>query len=473
MNRCPSVGSARPATYGGAVPEPADLLIHGETVVTMNAGSEQLRDGAVVVRDGRIAAVTTLADATARFAADETIGGPGTVVIPGLINAHQHLTGDRLIRSTIPDDLGLDDALTQWALPSHAAHTGDDDELSATLSLIEAATNGITFTVEAGTVAHPDRVLAAFDAVGVGGTLGSWGWDVEEGPYAMPLAEVLARQEVTLELTRDHPRVDGWVTLVGHDLMSDELVAAASSMAAERDTGITFHISPSASDAQAYLARTGVRPLQHLDRLGALGPHVLLAHAVHIDDAELDIAVDRDVAVASCPWAYLRLGQGITQSFHHARLIHRGGRVALGCDSDNAGDAIDVLLAARLFAGLAKDTASDPNRFSAHAALSLATIDGARAIGLDHEIGSLEAGKRADVVIVDATTPAWTPHAADPLIALIWASDGRAVRDVISSGRVVVRDGRCVTVDHHSLAAESHEVHQRLVSRCGAHPRNE
>jgi 5-methylthioadenosine/S-adenosylhomocysteine deaminase len=455
------------------VSEPADLLIHGETVVTMGADDEHLRDGAVVVQDGRIVAVTSLDDALARFDPDETIGGADTVVIPGLVNAHQHLTGDRLLRSTIPDDLGLDDALAQWALPSHAAHTGDDDELSATLSLIESVTNGITFTVEAGTVAHPDRVLAAFDAVGVGGTLGSWGWDVEEGPYALPLDEVLSRQEATLDLTLDHPRVDGWVTLVGHDLMSDELLAAASGLAAARDTGITFHISPSAADAGAYLARTGLRPLQHFDRLGVLGPHVLLAHAVHIDDAELDITLHRDVAVASCPWAYLRLGQGVTQSFHHPRLIHDGGRVALGCDSDNAGDAIDVLLAARLFAGLAKDTAADPNRFSAREALALATIDGARAIGLDHEIGSLEVGKRADVVVVDTTTPAWTPHAADPTIPLIWASDGRAVRHVVSSGQVVVRDGTCTTVDHRSLAAESQQVHQRLVSRCGAHPRNE
>ena len=453
--------------------ESVDLIILGDVVVTMANNVDDVRDGAVIVDAGRIVAVTTSADAGERFEATETIGGPGSVVLPGLVNAHQHLTGDRLIRSTIPDDLGLDAALEQWALPSHDAHTGDLDQMSATLSLIESVTNGITFTVEAGTVAHPDRVLAAFDAVGVGGTLGSWGWDVEGGTHAGTVGDVLDRQRRVLELTADHPRVDGWVTLVGHDLMSDELVVAAGELARASGTGFTFHMSPSNSDAISYRKRVHRRPLQHLADLGVLGDHLLVAHAVHIDDAELDLLLDHDVAVASCPWAYLRLGQGISGSFHHPRLIRHGGRVALGCDSENAGDAIDIFAAARLFAGLAKDTVGEPMAFSARKALRLATIDGARALGLDHELGSLEAGKRADVVCVDTTGPAWTPHADDPTLALIWGSDGRAVRDVVASGRVIVRDGACATVDHRSLASEAQEMHRMLVSKCGAHPRNE
>jgi 5-methylthioadenosine/S-adenosylhomocysteine deaminase len=425
------------------------------------------------VHEGRIVAVTSSTEAIQRFDPAATLGGAGTAVIPGLINAHQHLTGDRLLRSTIPDELGLDDALVQWALPSHAAHTGDLDELSATLSLVEGATNGITYTVEAGTVAHPDRVLAAFDTVGVGGTLGSWGWDVGDGPHTGTVDEVLDRQRASLDLATDHPRVDGWVTLVGHDLMTDELVGAASELARTHNTGLTLHMSPSTADATAYLARTGRRPLQHLAQLGVLGDHLLIAHAVHIDDGEVDLVLDHDVAVASCPWAYLRLGQGVTHEFRHHQLLRSGGRLALGCDSENAGDSIDILLAARLFAGLVKDSAGDPTRFDAGRALGLATIDAARAIGMDHELGSLEIGKRADVVVVDTTGPIWTPHADDPVIALVWASDGRSVRDVVASGRVVVRDRHCVGVDLESLALEAQQAHHHLVSRCGAHPRDE
>ena len=466
--------------------KPADLVVRGDVVLTMSGDptpgdrhtdgddhDDHLVDGAVVIDGDRIVAVTTAADAAHRFSPRSELGGPGSVILPGFVNAHQHLTGDRLIRSTIPDDLGLDLALERWALPAHEAHTGDMDELSATLALVEAVTHGITFTVEAGTVAHPERVLAAFDAVGTGGTLGSWGWDVDGGVHAGTVDEVIERQRASIELAAGHPRVDGWVTLVGHDLMSDELVERASDLARSVGTGLTFHMSPSSADARAYRRRTGTRPLVHLASLGALGDHVLVAHAVHIDDSEVDAILDHDVAVASCPWAYLRLGQGVTGSFHHPRLLRHGGRVALGCDSENAGDAVDILLTARLFAGLAKDTLGDPAAFSARRALRLATIDGARALGVDDEIGSLEVGKRADVVVVDTTGPVWTPHAADPTIAMVWASDGRAVRDVVANGRIVVQAGVCTTVDQRSLATEAHQMHRALVSKCGAHPRDQ
>ena len=251
-----------------------DLVVRGDVVMTMSddrLATGDVVDGAVVIDGDRIIAVTTADDAARRFDAASELGGPGSVVVPGLVNAHQHLTGDRLIRSTIPDDLGLDLALERWALPSHAAHTGDMDELSATLSLLEAVTNGITFTVEAGTVAHPERVLAAFDAVGVGGTLGSWGWDVDGGVHAGSVDEVIDRQRASVELTAGHDRVHGWVTLVGHDLMTDDLVARASDLARSLGTGMTFHMSPSVADSRSYRRRTGKRPLVHLASLGALG----------------------------------------------------------------------------------------------------------------------------------------------------------------------------------------------------------
>lgn len=450
----------------GAEP-PADLLVTADQVITMDAGRTVWRDGAVALQGDRIVEVGPADRLRARHRGAAELGGPGRIAIPGLINAHQHLTGDRLVRSTIPDDLESGTAIFTWAVPAHAAHTGDDDELSATLGLVEAVGNGITFTVEAGTVAHPDRVLAGYDAVGVGGTLGSWGWDVAGQPWAGTVDEVIDRQRESLALTAGHPRVSGWVTLVGHDLMSDELVVAASQLARATGTGLTFHLSPTDSDPHSYTGRTGLRPLVHLDRLGVLGPHVLVAHGVHLDESEIDVLLDRDVALAYCPWAYLRLGQGVTRAGHHADIVERGGRVALGCDAENAGDAVDVLRAAALAAGLAKDVRGEPTRFGAHAALELATIAGAAAIGMDHEIGSLEPGKRADVVLIDTTTPEWVPASPDPVLQLIWASDGRSVRDVVAAGRVVVRDRRCTTVDLDALAEAAAASHRSLVERAG------
>lgn len=457
---CPSYHTDMPA-------EPVDLVVRAGCVVTMDGDRRVLADAGIAVRDGRIVDVAPSVELDDRYAAMSEIGGPQRLAIPGLINAHQHLTGDRLIRSAIPDDLASERAIFDWAVPVHAAHSADDDELSATLSLVEAVGNGITFTVEAGTVAHPERVLAAYDAVGVSGTLGSWGWDVDGQPWSGSLTEVMARQRHVLDLTADHPLVDGWVTLVGHDLMSDGLVIAASELAREAGTRLTFHLSPTDADPVSYVDRTGVRPVVHLDALATLGAHVLIAHGVHIDDREIDVLLDRDVAIAYCPWAYLRLGQGVTRAGRHAELVERQGRVALGCDAENASDAIDVLRAAALAAGLAKDMGADPTRFGAHTAFELATIAGAKAIGMDHEIGSLEVGKRADVVLVDTSRAEWIPASPDPVVQLVWASDGRSVVDVVAAGRHVVRNGRCVTVDAGDLATRAADSHRRLLHDAG------
>lgn len=448
-------------------PITADLIIAADTVLTMEPGATHLDGTAIAVAGERIAAIAPTPVLTATYPNTPVVGGSGFIAIPGLVNAHQHLTGDRLIRSMIPDDLEAGRAVFDWAVPAHAAHTPDDDELSATLSLIEAACNGVTFTVEAGTVAHPDRVLAAFDHVGVGGTLGSWGWDVGGGPCAGSVDEVLDRQREVQRLTAGHRRVDGWVTLVGHDLMSDALVAAASELALDSGTGLTFHLSPTAADATGFVARTGVRPVVHLDRLGVLGRHVLIAHGVHLADDEIDRLVHNDTALAYCPWAYLRLGQGVTRAGRHVEFIRRGGRVALGCDAENAGDAIDVLGVVALAAGLAKDMAGDPTVFGAHDALHHATLGAAVALGMDHEIGSISVGKRADVVLVDTTGPEWVPRSPDPVLQLVWASDGRSVRHVVASGRIVVRDGEPTLVDRESLNLEAQQRHDRLVRDAG------
>jgi 5-methylthioadenosine/S-adenosylhomocysteine deaminase len=289
---------------------------------------------------------------------------------------------------------------------------------------------------------------------------------VGDGPYAAPAAEVLARQEAVVA---DHPPgglVEGWVTLVGHDLASDALLTGAAALAERLGTGFTFHLSPTAADPEAYLARAGRRPVTHLAALGVLGPRLLLAHAVWLDDGEVDALVASGTAVASCPWAYLRLGQGVTRAGRHHELVERGGRVALGTDAANAADLPDVLRTAALFAGLARDVTVDPERLGAETAFALATIAGAGAIGMGDRIGSLEPGKAADLVVHDGHHLAWTP-AGDPALNLVWGTDGRSVRDVLVDGRIVVRDGRCTTVDVPELRRAAREAKARLLDRAG------
>ena len=442
------------------------LLIGGGDVVTMNSRREVLVGGAVAIAGDRIAAVGSTSALRAAHPGATELDASGCIVTPGLINAHQHHTGDPLVRSCIPDLLRASESIFSWSVPLHARHTGDDDELSATLTATQSALCGVTTLVEAGTVAHPHRVAAGMEAVGVRGTVGTWGWDIADAPFAAPTEEVLDRQR---EVLASHPAgglVEGWVTLVGHDLASDDLLVGAADLARSAGCGMTMHISPSSSDPESYLRNHGARPLAHFERLGILGRHLLLAHGVWLDDDEVELVLASETAIAYCPWAYLRLGQGVTAAGRHLELVRRGGRLALGCDAGNAGDLPDVLRAATLAAGLARDMPVDPEGFGAHEAFELATIRGAEAIGRSSEIGSLEVGKLADVVVFDCEASALTPH-GDVALQLVWGSDGRDVRDVFIGGCPVVREGRCITVDVADLRAAAAEAQRRLLSRCG------
>jgi 5-methylthioadenosine/S-adenosylhomocysteine deaminase len=305
--------------------------------------------------------------------------------------------------------------------------------------------------------------------VGVRATVGTWGWDIDEAPFAAPAAEVLDRQRAVLDALPPGGQVTGWVTLVGHSLASDDLLVGAAELARARGVGMTMHLSPTSSDPDVYLARHGRRPVIHLEHLGVLGRHLLLAHGVWFDDAEIDAVLRSGTAVAYCPWAYLRHGQGTTREGRHAQMFVRGGRIALGCDATNAGDQFDILRAAALAAGLAKDTCVDPTWFGAHEAFEMATIRGAEAIGMADDIGSLEPGKFADFVVHDATAPAWSPR-GDTALQLVWSADGRTVRDVYVSGRPVVRNHRCVTVDLEDLQREATRAAPELFARAGITP---
>ncbi len=449
----------------------ADWVITGD-IVTMDADRAIISGGAVAVADGKIAAVGKADDIRAQYPGAPERGSADSLVVPGFVNAHQHLTADRLVASAIPDNLPPGAAIFEWIVPVHEHVTGDDDELSATLGLVEAAANGITTTVDAGTVAHPDRVAQAMAAVGVRGAVARWGSDADGLPQSGPVDEVIDAQRELIERYPPGGLVEASVTLVGHDLMSDDLMVAAADLARSTGRRLSFHLSPTPDDPASYLERTGQRPLVHLDRLGVLGSNVLVGHAVHIDDAEVETLVRTGTAVASCPWAYLRLGQGLTQRFAHLELWRRGGRLALGCDTENAGDAIDGLRAAALFAGLAKDTAADPTEFGAHHAFELLTIAGAEAVGMADQIGSLEAGKAADIVVIDRSGIQWQPPSPDPILQLVWAGGGRSVTDVLVAGRLVIADGRCTTVDTESLRTEARQAAQYLIERSGIRPRS-
>lgn len=439
------------------------LLVAGGDVVTMDPERRVLAGGSVAIAGERIVAVGSTIELRTQHPAAEVLDASGCVVTPGMINAHQHL-GNGLARSCIPDDLVPGSSIFEWSIPLHGATTADGEELSATVTSLDCLRNGVTTVIEAGTAAHPDRLAAGMRRAGIRGTVGRWGWDIDHGPHTAPADETLDAQRAMLDAFPAGDTISAWVTLVGHSMASDELLVGAANLARDRSVGMTMHMSPTSSDPEVYLARTGHRPLVHLERLGVLGEHLVLAHAVWLDDDEVEALLATRTAIAYTPWAYLRLGQGVGRNGRHAEIVERDGRVALGCDASNAGDTVDLLRTAAVTAGLAKDQRIDPTWFGAARAFELATIRGAEAIGRDDELGSIEPGKLADLVVHDATRPEWTPR-GDLALQLVWSADGRSVRDVVVAGSPVVRNGRSTRVDetelHHLANAEAAATFQR------------
>lgn len=439
------------------------LLLVDADLVTMDADRRVLTGASVAVSHGVVAAIGTADELRGRYPDAEELDAHDCVVVPGLIDAHQHTTGDPLVRSMIPDDITSDESIFDWIVPLHGVHDGDDDELSATITAVDALTRGVTTVLEPGTVAHPLRVAAGLQRAGARGRVGGWGWDVEGMPFAGTVDEVLARQEETVKALPGG-RVTGWVTLVGHDLASDELFAGAAELADRLGVGFTLHMSPGENDIESYAERSGLRPIAHLDRLGVLGPRLLLGHAVWLDDHELDRVLETRTAIASSPGAYLRLGQGYTRGGRHGEFARRGGRLALGCDSHNAGDVPDVLHAAYLLAALERDRGTNPLR--ADEVFALATVAGAEAIGAGESLGSIEVGKAADLVVLDTRSIAWTPR-GDLALQLVWGGVSGSVRDVLVDGEVVVRDRIPTKVDVEQLRAEAADRSTSLLARAG------
>jgi 5-methylthioadenosine/S-adenosylhomocysteine deaminase len=444
----------------------ADLLVVGGDVLTMDSERRILLDGAIAIRDSEIAAVGTTSEIRSAFPDVSELDASDCVVTPGCINTHQHITGDPLARSCQPDDLPPGASIFQWAIPLNAAHEPGDDGVAAMVTLVDSLLHGVTSVIEAGTIGHLQPAAAAARTVGIRAGLGVWGWDIEQGPFTASTVDTLERQAATLELLPPGELVEGWVTLVGHNLASDALLAGAAELARARRAHMTMHISPTANDAVAYLERAGVRPLVHLERLGVLGRHLLLAHAVWLDDEETDLLASTGTSVAYCPWAYLHHGQGDGPMGRHVAMHRRGVHVGLGCDAPNANDTVDILDAARVAVGIAKDRAIDPTVASAYDGLEMATIGGAEAAGLGDLTGSITVGKAADIVVHDATTWDWTPR-GNPVQQLIWSAQGRTVRDVLVAGRVVVRSRRCTTVDETELRREAIARQAHILRRAG------
>ncbi|MGY1741357.1 MULTISPECIES: amidohydrolase family protein [unclassified Blastococcus] len=450
--------------------EPADVVVESAVVVTMDPSRQVFADGAVALRGDRIVAVGPTAEVLAAWAPAERVDGRRFVVTPGLVNTHVHVVGEPLTRGFVPDDTPFRENVHTWLRPLYAAHTEEDEHLSAQLAAAEMLRSGTTAFLEAGSVRHVAAVVDALTGIGIRARFGVRAEDrsTEPAAFRQTTAQAAAAVESTLSRYREVAggRLQAWAMLVGHTACSDELWQAAARSARDWETGLNFHMSPAAGDPEWFLREHGARPLVHLDRLGVLGDNCVVVHAVHVDDAEIDVLARRGCTVSHCPTTALKVAYGVTRIGRVPEMAAAGINVAIGIDGSNASNYADMMRATYLVAGLFKDARQDASLFPATEAFAMATLGGARALLAGHEIGSLEVGKKADLVLHDRRRPEWTPlH--DVANQLVWSADGRGVHTVFVDGRRVVDDYRLTTVDEPALYARAQAAGEALVARSG------
>lgn len=447
-----------------------DYLIINGLLVTMDATRRVVTDGAIAIRADRIIEVGKTAELTAKYAAKQVIDASSKVVTPGLINCHAHATGEPLTKGFVPDDTPFEENVFQWLCPLYSVHQAEDEYLSALLIGIEMLKTGTTCFLEAGTVRFVDQVVEALVQVGIRARVGKWVWDIPQEPrvYQQTTDQAIRNLEHTLVQFRSQGegRVQAWSMIIGHTTCSDELMKAAKYYADAYQVGLNMHMSPAAMDPEGFLQRTGRRPLEHMADLGILGRNVVLVHMVHVDENELRIVREHEVNVVHCPTTALKVAYGVTQIGKFPEMLEAGVNVCLGCDGNNAANYMDMLRAAYLAAGLFKDARRNPTMIPAELAFEMATRHGAKAMLMADEIGSLEAGKKADIVLFDRRRPEWVPlhNVAN---ALVYSATGQSVDTVFVDGRIVVQQGRMTTVDEDEIYGRAQAAGEAIIARTG------
>ncbi|HVF41659.1 MAG TPA: 5'-deoxyadenosine deaminase [Pyrinomonadaceae bacterium] len=439
------------------------VLIKGGAVVTMDAAGSVF-EGDVLVRGSRVESVGR-ASLTASATADVTIDARGCAVLPGFVQTHVHLC-QTLFRGAA-DDLELIDWLKKRVWPMEAAHDAASLRASARLGVAELIRGGTTCALTMETVNHTAEVFRVVEETGFRATVGKCMMDKgDEVPAALREETENSIRESLALLEEWHGRAGGRVRYCFAPRFAVSctrgLLERVARLARERGVMVHTHASENRTECEMVERETGRRNVEYLDSLGVSGPHVLLAHCVHLSEDEISLLASAGTHVSHCPSSNMKLGSGIAPV---AEMLGRGVSVSLGADGAPCNNRLDMFTEMRS-AALLQKVWRGADVLAAARVLRMATRGGARALGLEDEIGSVEAGKRADLVVVDLERLHTTPR-PDVVSTVVYASEAADVRDVLIDGRPVMRDGQLATLDEREVIAEARSQYELLAARSG------
>lgn len=436
------------------------LLICGARIITLD-NANSIFEGDVLIAQGRIAEIGPSLNSKSGQV-DQVIDARGLVLLPGFVQTHIHLC-QTLFRGAA-DDLALIDWLRQRVWPMEAAHTPESLAASARLGIAEMIRSGTTCALTMETVNHTEAVFRVVEESGFRATIGKCMMDAgDEVPLALQEQTEASIKESLELIERWNGRANGRIRACFAPRFAvsctPELLQRVARLSRKHQVLVHTHASENRDEIAIVEQNTGQRNIAYLNSVGLAAPHVVLAHCIWLDESEMEILRTTGTHVAHCPSSNLKLASGLAQV---AEMLESGISVSLGADGAPCNNRLDMFTEMRT-AALLQKVRRGPQALPALTALKMATIWGARALGLEHEIGSIEIGKRADLILLNLNHLHTTPQ-SDPISTIVYAAQADDVETVVIDGRVVMLDKKLSTLEESSVLSDAQEQSRKLMA---------
>ncbi len=428
-------------------PRDVDLIVTGGTVVTVDAAGRVIENGAVAIDGADIAAVDTAAAIAKQFRGRETIDASGQIVLPGLINTHTH--APMVLYRGLADDLPLMEWLNNYIFPAESKTVSPEFVRAGTrlaaLEMIESGT-----TTFADMYYFEEEIARETRNAGLRGVLGQTVIQFPVADAKTP-ADALARAETFINEFKGDPLITPAVAPHAIYTLDGPTLRAARELSKRHDVPTLIHLAESRDETKVAEERRASSPVAYLEGLGFLGPGVVGAHGVWVSDADIQVLKMRNVGISHNPESNMKTASGVAPI---PKYLRAGVSIGLATDGAASNNDLDMFEAMRVAALLAKHENADPSTMSARTVLEMATIRGARALGMEGRIGSLEPKKRADLITVSVSGARQTPM-YDPLSHLVYVIHGDDVRNTVVNGKMLMRDRKVLTLDATAVIAEA------------------
>ena len=436
-------------------------------IITMDPQRRIIANGSVVVQGQRIIQVGK-AEELAQVQADRVIDTTDMVITPGFCNGHMHISYAHATRGIFPDDLGS--AYLPNVFKLQAIMTEEEEYHTSLLAITELLKYGTTTFMDPGSTKYIDRCLDAYRQTGCRIITGIHVTD-KPNPLGLPVSTTADAVEIVEQRIKEFDgqldgRVSAWAMPFAPNMCTDELLQSCKRLADNYDTNMTLHYNNGQNYVETNVKETGMRPSQYLEKIGVLGENVTLAHMLGQDESEVEVLGRNGTRAVVVPTAAIKGGAGMTHTGLLPEMLDAGMAVGLGTDAGNNSNLLETNRAMYLIAVLYKDARQDSKTIPAETALEMATIQGAEALGLADEVGSLEAGKKADLVLYDTRSAEWQTL-FNPVNNLVYNADGRSVHTVMVDGKIVVEDHKPLFVNEWELIQKVQGIGEDMLARIG------